>query len=117
LPVWLYVLGELTPLDIDSSQLLELVESPYRLFELIRGIVEECIGRLERVKPYRVYLDLTTLKPLTEYMVHFGHGELSIKIIHSSSPAKTLQKYYGAEGGNAKRVAQSCKLTSKRIHT
>jgi len=49
-----------------SSQLLELAESPYRLFELVRGAVEESVGRVERVKPYRVHLDLSTLELLIE---------------------------------------------------
>jgi len=97
LPVWLYMLDEFTPLDIDSSQLLELAESPYRLFELVREAVEERIGRVERVKLYRVYMDPSTLELLIEYIVEFEHGEISVKIINSNNPTKTLQKYYEAE--------------------
>jgi len=81
LPVWLYLLDEFTLLDIDSSQLLELAESPYKLFELVRGAVEERIGRVERVKLYRVYVDMSTLELLIEYIVEFELGEISIKII------------------------------------
>jgi len=99
LPVWLYLLDEFTLLDIGSSQLLELAESPYRLFKLARGAVEERIGRVEKVKLYRVYMDPATLKLLIEYIVGFGHGELSVKIINSNNPIKTLQKYYEAERG------------------
>jgi len=94
LPVWLYLLDEFTPLDVDSQQLLELTESPYRLFELVRGVVEERIGRVERVKLYKAYIDPATLELLIEYIVEFERGELSIKVIHSNNPTKTLQKYY-----------------------
>jgi len=90
LPAWLYMLDEFTPLDVDSQRLLELAESPHRLFELVRGAVEERIGRVERVKLYRVYLDPATLELLIEYVVEFEHGELSVKVIRSSSPAETL---------------------------
>jgi len=67
--VWLYLLDEFTPLDIDSQQLLELAESPYRLFELVRGAVEERIGRVKKVKLYRIYLDPSTLELIIKYMV------------------------------------------------
>jgi len=97
LPVWLYLLDEFTPLGIDSQQLPELAESPYRLFELVRGVVEERVGRVERVKLYKTYIDSATLELLIEYIVEFEHGELSIKLIHSNNPTKTLQKYYEAE--------------------
>jgi len=97
LPVWLYLLDEFTPLDIDSQQLLELAETPYKLFELVRGAIEERIGRVERVKLYKTYIDPSTLELLIEYIVEFEHGELSVKIIYSNSPTKTLQKYYEAE--------------------
>jgi len=62
------LLDEFTLLDIDSQQLLELAESPYRLFELVRGAVEERAGRVERVKLYRVHLDPLTLELLIEYI-------------------------------------------------
>jgi len=97
LPVWLYLLDEFTPLDIDPSQLLELAESPYKLFELVRGAVEERVGRVEKVKLYRIYIDPATLELLIEYIVEFEHGELSVKVIYSNNPTKTLQKYYEAE--------------------
>jgi len=48
---------------------------------------------VERVKLYRVYLDPATLELLIEYIVEFEHGELSVKIINSNNPTKTLQKY------------------------
>jgi len=101
LPVWLYLLDEFTLLDLDSSQLLELAESPYKLFELVRGAVEERVGRVEGIKLYRIYLDPATLELLIEYIVEFEHGELSAKIIHSNNPTKTLQKYYEAERGES----------------
>jgi len=103
LPVWLYLLDEFTPLDIDSSELLELSESPYKLFELVRGAVEERVGRVERVELYKTYIDPATLELLIEYIVEFEHGELSIKIIRSDNPVKTLQRYYEAEGGELNR--------------
>jgi len=59
--------------------LLELAESLYRLFELVRGAVEERIGRVEKVKLYKAYIDLATLELLIEYIVGFEHRELSAK--------------------------------------
>jgi len=79
LPVCLYLLYEFTPLDIDSQQLLELAESPYRLFELVRKAVEERIGRVEKVKLYKTYIDPATLELLIEYIMRFEHRELSAK--------------------------------------
>jgi len=59
--------------------LLELAESPCRLFELVRRAVEERIGRVEKVKLYKAYVDPLTLELLIEYIVEFEHGELSAK--------------------------------------
>jgi len=74
-----FLLDEFTLLDVDSSQLLGLAESPYRLFELVRGIIEGRIGRAEGVKLYGVYVDPSTLELLIEYIVGFEHGELSAR--------------------------------------
>jgi len=56
--------------------------SPYKLFELVRGAVEERVGRVGRVKLYRIHIDPSTLELLIEYIVEFEHRELSVKKIY-----------------------------------
>jgi len=52
--------------------LLELAESLIQAIRASRGAVEERIGRVERVKLYKAYLDPATLELLIEYRVHSG---------------------------------------------
>ena len=86
------------PLKISIDKVLELVESdPLGLFNYVKTIVEEKVGKIYRVTLYDVFFDPKELDIVIEYMVYCRIGNISVKLIYSENPSKALEKYYKYE--------------------
>jgi len=95
---WVYVFDEFKPVDIDASKLFELAKrGPLKLFESVREVLGDYVEEVRDVKVYDVYFDPDGFGILVEYLVEHELGEVPVKIIHSSNPVATLQKYYEHE--------------------
>ena len=92
------------PLDINLSELIELVENrPEKLFEKIRSHVEKKLGEIRKVSVYNVYFNPETMTIVVEYLIEHANGESSLKIIYSDNPAEGLKEYYDYEKSLRKR--------------
>ncbi|RLE37160.1 hypothetical protein DRJ17_07145 [Candidatus Woesearchaeota archaeon] len=86
------------PLDIPLDKVLEFAENrPLELFKLVRNIIENEVGQVYDVEVYEKYFDPKDMDIVIEYFVKCSLGELSLKIIYSRDPMKTLNKYYDYE--------------------
>ena len=95
---WIYVFDEFRPVDIDIGKLFRLAEeNPLGLFELIKGVLVDDIKEIRDVRVHNVYLNPSNFELLIEYLVKCNLGEVSVKLVHSRSPATTLRKYYEYE--------------------
>ena len=92
---WVYVFDEFKPVDIDTGKLLELAEKdPLKLLEIIKEALADHVKEIKDVKVYDIYFDPSNLDLLIEYLITCELGEVSAKLIHSSKPSETLNKYY-----------------------
>jgi len=95
---WIYIFDDFKPLDIDFNTLLRSInEDPYRLFEIIREVIEDYVGVVRDVRIHDIYIDSYTNEVLVEFIVVCDNGEISAKIIHSDNPIAILRRYYRFE--------------------
>ena len=95
---YLYFMDKFVPLDIPLDKLMEHAESkPLALFEFVRDIIEDEVGRIESVSFHEAYFDPKALDVVLEYFIRCSLGELSVKILYSDDPVRALGKYYEHE--------------------
>jgi len=86
------------PLNVPLDKVLELAESrPLELFELVKDIIEDKVGKVYDAEVYEKYFDPKDLDIVIEYFIRYNLGEVSLKIIYSKDPVKALNKYYNYE--------------------
>jgi len=91
-------MDKFVPLDIPLDKLMEHAESkPLALFEFVRDIIEDEVGRIESVSFHEAYFDPKALDVVLEYFVRCSLGELSVKILYSDDPVRALSRYYEHE--------------------
>lgn len=96
--LYLYFMDRFIPLNIPLDKVLELAENkPLELFELVKDIIGNEVGRVHDVNVYKKYFDPRNLDVVIEYFVKCDLGKLSFKIVYSKDPAKALIKYYEYE--------------------
>ena len=95
--VYLYVMDILKELNIDSEVFFEASEDPLKLFNIVKRDIEKVTGKISGVKVYKTFLDPKKLNGLVEYIVDSNVGAISVKIIYSDKPVRTLIKYYRFE--------------------
>ena len=94
---WIYVFDSFRPVDIDISKLFTLAEEdPIQLFNQVKEDLED-LGEINDVKVHDIYFNVETLELLIEYIVECSLGEISVKLIYSKKPERTLINYYNYE--------------------
>lgn len=92
--VYVYVMDILKNINMRPEDFLEYSEDPIKLFNEVKDYVKEFIGNVYSVKVHKIFLDHRMLDGVIEYIVTSSLGSISVKIIYSSNPTKTLMKYY-----------------------
>ena len=100
--VFLYVMDIIKMLNISSETFLEYSKDPIELFNMVKSDVEKYVGEIYDVRIYKVFLDPKEIDGVIEYTVSSSIGVVSVKIIYSNKPVKTLIKYYRFERGNSR---------------
>jgi len=94
---YVYYMDVFKPIDMDIGELLELAErGPLEIFNSIKEILSD-LGEIREVQVYNIFFDPKSLELVIEYILKCSIGEVSVKLIHSDNPAKTLEKYYEHE--------------------
>jgi len=97
---YLYFMDMFKPIDMDTDKLLKLAErDPLEIFNSIKEILED-LGEIREVQVYNVFFDPKSLELVIEYIMKCSIGEVSVKLIHSNNPIKTLRRYYEHEREN-----------------
>ncbi|RLI81968.1 hypothetical protein DRP04_05020 [Archaeoglobales archaeon] len=92
--VFVYVLDRFIPTDLTKKEVLNAFkEDELKPFELIREIFDNKIKDIKHVEFYDAYFKCDS-EFLIEYLVNFANGTITVKIIASSNPSKTLSDYY-----------------------
>lgn len=94
---YLYFMDMFKPIDMDTDKLLELAErNPLEIFNSIKEILSD-LGEIREVQVYNIFFDPKSLELVIEYILKCSIGEISVKLIHSDNPVKTLERYYEHE--------------------
>jgi len=92
---WVYVLDEFKPARVKAEDALRLMkEDPMRLLRLVNDLLPDMIRGARSVRVYDVYTNPHTSEALVEYIVNINAGSISVKVIVSDNPARTLRDYY-----------------------
>ncbi len=92
--VYICLLDLFIPTDLTRKEVLRAYkEDQLKPFELVREIVEDAgVRGIKNVKLYKTFFRGKEF--LIEYFVTFSNGQLSVKLIGSNEPQKTLNEYY-----------------------
>jgi len=101
-PTVIYVLDEFREVDVDPDEALKLMKAdPLKLFDSVRKVVEEELGRIRGVEVGARYLGKD--EGVVEFLLETDIGHPAIKVIVSEDPAKALRKFYEAEKTSSMR--------------
>jgi len=89
--LWLYLLDYFVPIEESALNF----DDPHELFESVRSIVEAWVGRVEGIKVSAIWSDPETSESVVEYLVELRSGDISVKVLRSDDPTRTLARYYG----------------------
>ncbi len=94
--VFVYLLDLFIPLNLSPEEVIGSFEKdPLRSFELVKDVVERELREIREIRFYNSYTSSNGF--LIEYLVDFGCGQASVKIICAEDPRKVLVDYYKAE--------------------
>ena len=106
--MWVYVLDEFKPVEVDVDRLLEMAEKePLRIFNSIRKALTGIVKEIKIVRVHDTYFNPDTSELVIEYLIESDIGNISVKFIHSSDPSQTLINYYKYEAKKHKQAQPS----------
>ena len=100
MPTWLYVLDLLKKLNINGKEALELInQDPLKLLNRVKDLFKD-LGIKDAVHARVLNIFKNPLRAnevLVEYIIKYGLGEVSVKIMVSNNPKALLRMYYEYE--------------------